>query len=86
MSRLVHEIWEETTDDGMILHSCCLAGVLGAECRKSLAPNARLLSTFEAGSHFEAMTIYHEYLDREKYTTIYEQDYLPYPREWADKQ
>src|SRR4029077_9586490 len=48
MRKLVHEIWE-FTDDGMTLHACCLAGPRGEDCRRSLGPDARLLTTFEAG-------------------------------------
>ena len=47
-----------------------------------LAAGARLLTTFEAESHFEAMTIYYTYLDRGAYSTDQEWDYEPYPEEW----
>ena len=46
------------------------------------AEGARLLTTFEAGSHFEAMTVYNRYLGRETYTTNEAWDYQPYPDEW----
>ena len=52
MAALVHEIWE-TTEDGMVLHTCCMAGSLGAACRETLASNSRLLITFVAGCHFD---------------------------------
>lgn len=82
MAVLIHEIWEEDSD-GMILHTCCLAGPLGDSCRKSLEKGARLVTTFEAGSHFEAMNIYNQCLGREKYTSTESWDYLPYPDEWS---
>lgn len=85
MATLVHEVWEETAD-GMVLHSCCLAGPRGEGCRLTLAPNARRLQTFEAGCHFEAMTIYNSLLGREPYTTDQPWDYEPYPEQWQQEQ
>jgi hypothetical protein len=82
MAKLTHEIWEETVD-GMVLHSCCLAGQQGDACRHALGPNARLLQTFDAGNHFEAMTIYNQQLGREPYTSNYLSDFDPYPHERA---
>lgn len=80
MSKLVHEVWEEVRD-GMVLHRCCLAGPGGDGCRRTLAPNARLLTTLEASSHFEAMTEYNRFLGREAYTTNEPWDYQPYPKD-----
>jgi len=70
----------------MVLHTCCLAGPRGDGCRRTLAPGARLLATFEAGSHFDAMTAYHCYLGREPYTTDQPWDYQAYPAEWLAEQ
>jgi hypothetical protein len=66
----------------MVLHTCCLVGPMGDGCRRTLSSNARLLTTFEAGSHFEAMTIYNRYLGRETYTSDQAWDHRPYPEEW----
>jgi hypothetical protein len=85
MAVLVHEVWEAVSG-GMILHACCLAGPRGDGCRQHLEPGARLLTTFEAGSHFEAMTIYNRYLGREPYATNEPWDYQPYPDEWLAPQ
>src|SRR5262245_38884134 len=85
MAVLVHEVWE-TVSDGMVLHACCLAGPLGDGCRRNLEPGARLLTTFEAGSHFDALTFYNRYLGREAYTTNEPWDYKPYPDEWLAEQ
>ncbi|MBL8822643.1 MAG: hypothetical protein JNJ77_08660 [Planctomycetia bacterium] len=63
-----------------------MAGPRGDGQRAFLEPGARLLTTFKAGSHFEAMTIYHNYLGREKYTTSEPWDYEPYPDEWLPEQ
>jgi hypothetical protein len=86
MAILIHEIWQEVGESGMVLHTCCLAGVMGEGCRSTVAPNARLLTTFEAGSHFEAMTIYNRFLGREAYSTDQSWDYEPYPAEWRERQ
>jgi hypothetical protein len=86
MRKLVHEVWEEIGEDGMVLHRCCLAGPGGEGCRRTLAAGARLLLTYEAGSHFEAMTIYNRFLGREPYSTDQPWDYEPYPEEWYREQ
>jgi hypothetical protein len=44
MSKLIHEIWEEITDDGIVLHTCCLSGPRGEECRQTVAKARRCLS------------------------------------------
>jgi hypothetical protein len=86
MRKLVHEIWEEISDAGMVLHTCCLAGPRGEACRRILAANARLLTTFEAGTHVEAMRFYNNFLGREKYATDEAADHEPYPDEWFREQ
>jgi hypothetical protein len=85
MVDLLHEIWLRT-EDGMELESCCLAGPDGDDARKLLAPGARLIHTFTAGSYFEAMTIYHRFLGGAPYTTIQAWDHEPYPAEWLERQ
>ena len=57
MAILVHEIWGEDYDNGDALPGLCLAGPNGDGFRRLLEPGARLVGTFRAGSHFEAMTI-----------------------------
>jgi hypothetical protein len=85
MAALVHEIWE-TTEDEMVLHTCCMAGSRGAACRETLPSNSRLLITFVAGCHFDAMTIYNLFLGREPYASEHGDDYHAYPEEWLDVQ
>jgi hypothetical protein len=51
-----------------------------------LGDGAKLVWTFEAGSHFEAMTKYNKFLGREPYTTDQERDHAPYPDEWRQRQ
>jgi hypothetical protein len=74
------------TVDGMVLHSCCLAGPRGDRCRSVLASNARLIQTFKAASHFEAMNFYHTLLGREPYTTNQACDHQSYPEQWQQEQ
>lgn len=85
MAMLVHEVWERV-EDGMVLHTCCLAGPLGEDCRVQHLQGARLITTFTAGSHFEAMTIYNRILGRGTYTTAYQWHHDPYPEEWRATQ
>jgi hypothetical protein len=75
---LVHEIWR--TPDGAEL--CCIAGPSGDGARESLEQGAQLLHVFEANSHFEAMSIYNTFLEREPYTTSEPSDFIFYPESW----
>jgi hypothetical protein len=60
---------------------------MGEAARKVfLEAGAKLVWTFEAGSHFEAMTKYNEHLGREPYTTNEPQDREPYPGVWLKVQ
>jgi hypothetical protein len=88
MSRrtLLLEVWEDFGDEGEALPGLCYAGPLGDDLRSLLGPKARLLTTFEAGSHYEAMTIYHRIVGYEPYTTDQPWDYQPYPEEWLTQQ
>jgi hypothetical protein len=86
MVNLLHEVWIDTDDMGQQLPCCCLAGPDGDANRRALAQNARLVYTFWAGSHHEAMVLYHRFLGRGPYTTDFKQDYEPYPAEWLSRQ
>lgn len=86
MVNLVHEIWEDIDEDGHPLPGCCLAGPDGDGFRRLLGPNACLVHTFEAASHFEAMTIYNRFLGQRAYSTDHPEDLQPYPTEWATRQ
>lgn len=83
MATLIHEVWEDQDDDGQTLESLCLAGPAGADVRALLSPRARLVKTFAAASHFEAMTVYYALYGRGAYTTDQTWDFEPYPEEWA---
>jgi hypothetical protein len=86
MATLMHEIWEEYDEHGRPLPGLCHAGPGGEGFRKLLAPDARLVRTFEAGSHVEAMTIYYRLCGFDEYTTDDAEDYESYPEEWAKEQ
>jgi hypothetical protein len=77
---LKHEVWM----CGEGLPGCCLAGPDGDVARRAFAESgsARLVWTFDAANHFEAMNRYHQHLGREPYTTDRPWDHEPYPEEW----
>lgn len=86
---LVHEIWAEPNLDNPDcgeLFSCCLAGPGGDEARALNSPAARLVGTFEAGSHFEAMTTFNQRVYGQSYSTDQKRDHEPYPAEWLSEQ
>jgi len=83
MANLLHEVWVGAEG----LPACCLAGPMGEAARKLLMQEgARLVWSFVAGSHFEAMTKYNEHLCREPYTSDQPKDREPYPDEWLKVQ
>jgi hypothetical protein len=63
--KLLHELWVEKDGDGQTF---CLAGPLGEEARKLLGPDAKLVWSVEASSHFEAMTAYYQFMGWGQYT------------------
>ncbi len=75
MAMRIHEVWVDASG----LPSLCLAGPHGADCRKLLDQPARLIHTFEAGSHYEAMTIYYRYQGWGVYESDFAIDHEPYP-------
>jgi hypothetical protein len=94
MVKLIHEIWEVTDDRGQMHPSLCLAGPDGEDFRKLLQEEAledgrsppRCVRRFEAGSHFEAMTIYYRHYGWGAYTTEFAWDREPYPDDWVQRQ
>ena len=75
---LLHELWLEENNE----QTFCLAGSMGDSARASLSPNAKLVWTVEAASHFEAMLKYYEHMGWGKYETIQDWDKQPYPDDW----
>ncbi len=80
--KLIHELWEDFGDEGESLPGLCLAGPMGDGFRKLLSPRAKLVTTFDDGSHFEAMTSYYELIGWGVYSTDQPWDLQPYPEEW----
>ena len=78
MVRLLHELWLNA-DGGQTL---CLAGPMGDGARAMMSKDAKLAWTVTAGSHFEAMTKYYEYMNWGSYSTEQEWDRKPYPDDW----
>lgn len=78
--KLKHELWE---DNGGKEYTFCLAGSQGDAARRLLTPDAKLIWTVEAGSHFEAMTKYYKFMNWGEYRTDQEWDKQPYPVEWT---
>lgn len=70
----MHEVWED--DEGKTM--LCFADKSGDESRNLLEPGSKLIHTFLASSHYEAMTIYYKYMNWGVYTTEYEIDKEPY--------
>ena len=86
MAILVHEIWIDPDEQGQTNQQCLRAGPDGDAARSLMGDKRQLLTTFEAGSYLEAMTIYFEYFGRGPYTAKYEWDAKPYPEEDAERQ
>jgi hypothetical protein len=82
VARLIHELWEDTEEGTSMV---CLAGQRGEGARSLLSSNARLTWTFEAESHYEAMTVYYSHMGWGEYATDQEQDFQPYPDEWSER-
>ena len=79
MTTMKHEVWEEVDEYGQVLEGMCLAGPAGDGFRALLHSSARLVATFEAGSHVEAMNLFYAMYGRGPYATDHPSDLLPYP-------
>ena len=87
MAKVNWEIWAwAVQEDGGELHMLALAGPDGDDSRAMNEPSAKLLHEFAAGSRFEAMSYYHQYLGREPYTANYAEDFASFTQEQADRQ
>ncbi len=74
-----HEVWEDLEG----LTTLCLADERGDDCRKLLEPGSKLIHSFYAESHYEAMTIYYKFMDWGIYKTEFEIDKEPYDKKNA---
>lgn len=79
---LVFETWREKGGGVTV----CLAGPDGDGARALLDKSARLVRVFEAGSHFEAMTLHYAAMGWGQYTTNQDWDLTPFPEEWFARQ
>jgi hypothetical protein len=76
---MMHEIWKD--DEG--LTTLCLAGKHGDGARANIIePDAKLVSTFDAESHYEAMTKDYKYMDWGQYETD-NPEYIKTYAEWG---
>ncbi|HYV90223.1 MAG TPA: hypothetical protein VE978_00500 [Chitinophagales bacterium] len=72
------DIWQDP--EGMTM--LCFSGEVGEESRTLLEPNSKIIYSFNADSHFDAMTKYYEFMDWGVYETDFESDKEPYiPKE-----
>lgn len=69
-----YQVWK--SPDG--LTTVCFADERGDASRDLLEHGSTLIHTFSAGSHYEAMTIYYQFMGWGGYTTPFEQDKEPY--------
>lgn len=81
MDGLYSEIWQEP--DGCT--SLLFSGQLGDQSRNLLADGSILLKTIFAKSHFEAMTIYWEFMGWGEYVCSNEMDMQPYSEWFKEK-
>jgi hypothetical protein len=65
-----HELWVDVDNT----QTFCLAGSHGVLARKLLGPEAKLVWECEADSHFQAMTLYHAYMNWGEYKSDYPEE------------
>lgn len=76
-----HELWKDIGGEEYSYYTFCLVRPQGDGARKLLSPQAELIWTVEANSHFEVMTAYYKFMGWGEYTTDQEWDMQPYPQE-----
>ena len=59
----------------------CFGDRRGDGFRKLSEPGAKVIFTFTAESHFDAMTIYYSFMGWGEYQTDYEIDKVPYSKQ-----
>lgn len=75
-SKTLLQIWKNPEG----LTELVLANEAGNEQRKLMDPGSKIIHTFYANSHFEAMTIYYSFMNWGEYTTVQKEDKLPYKK------
>jgi hypothetical protein len=75
------DIWKNREGLTALLFS----GDLGEEGRKTLEEDYEIIHSFNAESHFDAMTKYYEFMDWGQYETEFEIDKEPYDKEQLER-
>ncbi|RKD90183.1 hypothetical protein [Mangrovibacterium diazotrophicum] len=81
MTSIKHDIWQYREG----LTSLCFSGDLGEESRSLLEPDSKIIHSFYADSHFDAMTKYFVFMGWGKYETEFDIDKQPYGLENLEK-
>lgn len=68
------DVWQDREG----LTALCRAGDGGKECRDAMEGKYKIIFSFFASSHYEAMTKYYEFMDWGEYTTEFEIDKEPF--------
>ncbi len=76
MANIKHDIWEDSEGLTML----CFSGDIGKESRTLLEPNSKIIHSFFAVSHFDAMTKYYEFMDYGIYDSVFEEDRSVYDK------
>ncbi|MGE0638021.1 MAG: hypothetical protein AB7P01_16375 [Bacteroidia bacterium] len=74
MATIKHDIWKDSEGLTML----CFSDELGEESRTHLKPDSKIIHTFYANSHYDAMTKYYVFMDWGVYKTEFEIDHEPY--------
>jgi hypothetical protein len=76
-SKVTHQVWQELEGETGL----CFEDTRGDDFRKLLEPGAKLIYTFTAESHFDAMTIYYSFMGWGEYRTDFEIDKVLYSKQ-----
>jgi hypothetical protein len=86
----LHEVWLHCSASGEALESCLPWGPRGDDAKaltqKIEGGSGSCLWVFWADTHHEAMSVYNEFLEREKYVATDSEDFTRYPAEWYAEQ
>ncbi|MDX9791393.1 MAG: hypothetical protein RBT61_11220 [Candidatus Kapabacteria bacterium] len=81
MTSIKHDIWQNKEG----LTSLCYSGNLGEESRRLLEPDSKIIYSFYADSHYDAMKQYYEFMEWGIYETEFEIDKQKYNLEKLEK-
>jgi hypothetical protein len=77
LAPIKHEVW--INNQG--LTTLCRGDKRRDECRRlAQEEDSKIIHAFYANSHFEAMTLYYQFMGWGEYTTTFESDELPYDK------